>query len=237
MKYKIGIICAGDRELEPFLVHVKNCDTSQKSMLKIYEGTIEKIEVAALYSGVCKVNAAIAAQILIDTYHVNAIVNAGTAGGIDHKLNIFDTVISTEVAHHDVNDNILTGFHPWMTSIYFDADKQLLDLLRKSIADKKLEYNVYFGRMVTGEQFIEDNMRAYIKAKYNPLSVDMETASIAQVCYVNHIPFISIRTITDTAVHSGVNNFEKSCEKASEISKNFVLGLLEEIAGDEGILL
>ena len=57
-------------------------------------------------------NAAIATQILIDTYHVNAIINSGTAGGIDSKVNVFDTVISTQVAYHDVSDNILTEFHP-----------------------------------------------------------------------------------------------------------------------------
>lgn len=229
MTWKIGIICAGDREIEPFLTHIQNCKISEKAMLKIYEGTIDGVSVVTLFSGVCKVNAAIATQILIDTYHVNAIINAGTAGGMDIKVNIFDTIISTQVAHHDVHDNILTEFHPWMSSIYFDSDNLLLDLSRKSIQHKKSEYTVYFGKMVTGEKFIDDNMRECINTKYAPLSVDMETASIAHVCYVNHIPFIAIRTITDTVAHSGIDNFEKNCEKASEISKNLVLGLLKEI--------
>jgi len=57
----------------------------------------------------------------------------------------------------------------------------------------------------------------------------METASIAHVCYVNRIPFIAVRTITDTATHSGIDNFEKNCDKASRISKDIVLGLLKEI--------
>ncbi|WP_102398940.1 5'-methylthioadenosine/S-adenosylhomocysteine nucleosidase [Haloimpatiens massiliensis] len=229
MTWKIGIICAGDREIEPFLTHIQNCKISEKAMLRIYEGTIDGVSVVTLFSGVCKVNAAIATQILIDTYHVNAIINAGTAGGMDNKVNIFDTIISTQVAHHDVHDNILTEFHPWMSSIYFDSDNLLLDLSKKSIQYKKSDYTVYFGKMVTGEKFIEDNMRECINAKYAPLSVDMETASIAHVCYVNHIPFIAIRTITDTITHSGIDNFEKNCKKASEISKNFVLGLLKEI--------
>lgn len=229
MTWKIGIICAGDSEIEPFLPHLQNCRTSEKAMLKIYEGIINGVSVVALFSGVCKVNAAIATQILIDTYCVNAIINAGTAGGMDKKVNIFDTIISTQAAYHDVHDNILTEFHPWMPSIYFNSDSLLLDLSRKSIQYKKTDYAVYFGKMVTGEKFIEDNIRESINTKYAPLSVDMETASIAHVCYVNNIPFIAIRTITDTATHCGIDNFEKNCEKASEISKNFVLGLLKEI--------
>jgi adenosylhomocysteine nucleosidase len=230
MQWKIGIICAGDREVKPFITHIENCIISEKAMLKIYEGTIDEISVITLYSGVCKVNAAIATQILIDTYHVNAIINAGTAGGIDSKVNVFDTVISTQVAYHDVSDNILTEFHPWMSSIYFDADSLLLDLAKKSIQHKKIDYAIYFGKMVTGEKFIEDNnIIDNINTKYAPLSNDMETASIAHVCYANHIPFIAIRTITDTATHSGIGNFEKNCDKASRISKDIVLGLLKEI--------
>ncbi|PNT92559.1 5'-methylthioadenosine/adenosylhomocysteine nucleosidase [Clostridium thermosuccinogenes] len=230
MQWKIGIICAVDREVKPFLTHIENCIVSEKAMLKIYEGTIEGVSVVALFSGVCKVNAAIAAQILIDTYHVNAIINAGTAGGIDSKVNVFDTVISTQVAYHDVSDNILKEFHPHMPSIYFDADSLLLDLARKSIQNKKSDYAVYFGKMVTGDKFIDDiNLINSISAKYAALSADMETASIAHVCYVNRVPFIAIRTITDTATHSGFENFEKNCDMASNISKDFVLGLLKEI--------
>lgn len=229
MQWKIGIICAGDREIEPFLKHIENCTISKKAMLKIYGGTINGVSIVALFSGVCKVNAAIATQILIDSYHVDAIINAGTAGGMDMKVNVFDTAISTQVAYHDVSDDILTEFHPWMSSIYFDSDNILLDLSKQSIQHRESNYDVYFGKMVTGESFIRDNMRDHITSKYAPLSTDMETASIAHVCYVNQIPFIAIRTITDTALHSGTDNFEKNCGKSSEISKDIVLGLLKEI--------
>ena len=229
MQWKIGIICAGDREIEPFLNHIENCTIAKKAMLKIYEGTINGVSIVALFSGVCKVNAAIATQILIDSYHVDAIINGGTAGGIDMKIDIFDTVISTQVAYHDVSDGILTDFHPWMKSVYFDSDNLLLDLSKRLMQRKEFKYPTYFGKMVTGEKFIEDDMRDKIISKYSPLSTDMETGSIAHVCYANNIPFIAIRTITDTATHSGINNFEKNCKKASEISKDIVLGLLKEI--------
>ena len=146
MCLKVGIICAGDREIAPFINHIENVSISEKAMLKLYEGSIHGVNVVALFSGVCKVNAAIATQILIDYFGVNAIINAGTAGGMDVKLQIYDTVISTEIAYHVVAEKILTKFHPWMDSIYFKADTNLLTAARTAVS--KLDYTVYWGRMV-----------------------------------------------------------------------------------------
>lgn len=223
---KFGIICAGDSELEPFLPYINNMKISEKALLKFYHGTISNVSVVALYSGVCKVNAAVAAQILIDTYQVEAVINAGTAGGMDKSINLFDTVISTQTAYHDVDDDILTEFHPWMKDVYFNADE---DLLKAAYQIAKNNSTIHFGRMVTGERFIRDNMRKDINKKFSPLSVDMETAGIAHVCYVNKIPFIAIRTITDTAAHSGLEHFDKNCKRASIIAKDVVLNFLAYI--------
>ncbi|MBR4083169.1 MAG: 5'-methylthioadenosine/S-adenosylhomocysteine nucleosidase [Lachnospiraceae bacterium] len=226
---KVGIICAGDTELAPFLPIIKDGKTSEKAMLRIYEGKIENVNVVTLFCGVCKVNAAIATQILIDTYQVDMIINAGTAGGMDSKLDIFDTVISMEVAYHDVHEEILTEFHPWMENVFFKADKELLKLSEKAVANMKTDYKILWGRMVTGEAFITDEGRDEINAQFGPLTVDMETGSIAHVCYVNKVPFIAIRSITDTPSHSGSEYFEKNCEKASIIAKDITVALLAEI--------
>ena len=134
MKMRIGILCAGDSEVLPFINMLDEYIITEKAMLKFYEGKIEGIDIVTLFTGVCKVNAAIATQILIDTYGCNIIINAGTAGGMDDSLKIFDTVISNEVAYYDVDDGILTEFHPWLDSIYFKADKRLLNLAKKAIS-------------------------------------------------------------------------------------------------------
>lgn len=186
---KIGIVCASDTELEPFLPCI--AQVTEKAMLKFYSGYIMEIEAVAAYSGVCKVNAAIAAQLLIDVFHVDGIINAGTAGGMDEKVQLFDTVISERMAYHDVAEDILTEFHPWLKENYFEAGQELLMAARKY--SQESAFPIWFGTMVTGEQFIVDEKRAEINEKFAPLSVDMETASIAHVCYVNRIPFLSVR--------------------------------------------
>lgn len=226
---KVGILCAGDEEVAPFLPLINEYKASQKAMLKFYEGSMSGVEVVVLFSGVCKVNAAIASQILIDTYGADIIINAGTAGGVHHELELFDTVISTEIAYHDVAPDILTEFHPWMKTIFFEADQELIELSRVAVSRMKTEGKVFWGRMVTGESFITDAGRQKIIDDFAPLTVDMESASIAHVCYVNSIPFLSIRCITDTAAHNGIGNFEENCAKASRISRDITVALLNEI--------
>ena len=229
MSRKIGIICAGDREFEPFIKHIENDIVSEQAMLKIHSGIINGVDIVALYSGVCKVNAAIATQVLIGGFGAEIIINSGTAGGMDERLEIFDTVISTEVAYHDVFPTILTEFHPWMETEYFKVDQKLIELSEIAVGKMKNCNKVVWGRTVTGEQFIAEKGRKEINGKYAPLIVDMETASIAHVCYVNKVPFVSIRCITDTEKQSGTDNFEKNCGRASEIAKNITLALLKEI--------
>lgn len=131
----------------------------------------------------------------------------------------------------DVAQDILTDFHPWMKSIFFEADRELIKLSKIAVKKTELTGKVFWGRMVTGKSFITDEGRQKINDEFAPLTVDMETASIAHVCYVNDIPFLSIRCVTDTAEHSGVGNFEENCAKASTIAKNITTALLRAIGG------
>ena len=224
---KTGIICAGDREAAPFLPMIEGDHIITKAMLDFHEGIIEGKNATILFSGVCKVNASIATQLLIDTFGCDVIINSGTAGGMEPSVHLLDTVISTEAAYHDVDEGILTDFHPWMESVYFKADSALIELAKRASKIIQPDGAVHCGRMVTGEQFIADENRDTINVRFSPLSVDMETAAIAHVCYVNRIPFLSVRTITDTAEHSGAETFSVNCDKASVISAKIVREMLK----------
>lgn len=116
-----------------------------------------------------------------------------------------------------------------MESVYFKTDSKLLELSRAVIENNQFTQNVYFGKIVTGEAFISESGRTEIISTYNPLCVDMETASIAHVCYANTIPFIAVRSITDTEEASGIEVFEDNCVSASHHSIHFVKKLLESL--------
>ena len=82
MKQKIGILCPSDSEAAPFLADMEGVTETRKAMLRFYEGTFHGVDVVTLFSGVCKVNAALATQILIDSYQAGAVLNVGTAGAL-----------------------------------------------------------------------------------------------------------------------------------------------------------
>lgn len=230
MQGRIGLICAGDRELAPFLPHIKTERIARHALLNVQEGSIERLNVCALFSGVGKVNAAIAAQILIDRFGVSMIVNTGTAGGVSGDVHLFDTVVATEAVHYDVEDHILTGFHPWLKEAVFPSDQRLLHFAQAAAA--RAGGRVLFGRMATGETFVADDTRGEVLQRSHPLTADMETAAIAQVCHANGIPFIAVRTVTDDAMHSGCEFFEENCARAAEMAKDFVLLMLHEIRNE-----
>ena len=225
---KIGILCASDTELAPFLSHIRGRISSERAMLTFHGGWIGQAQVTAVYSGVCKVNAAIAAQLLIDVFGVEAILNAGTAGGMDAEVALFDTIVASRMVYHDVAEDILTEFHPWLRENSFSADPLLYAAAQAY--SRKTAHPIRFGTVATGEQFIEDDRREAIHRAFAPLAVDMETTSVAHVCYVNRIPFLSVRTVTDTADHRGLAHFEQNCAHASARAAEVTLGILAELA-------
>ena len=222
---RVGILCASDTELAPFLKAMEIDRVKERALLRFYEGRIRQIPVAAVYSGVCKVNAAVAAELLIEVFGADVVINAGTAGGMDARVGLFDTVIAERSVYHDVAPDILTEFHPWMPSNDFPSDGELLSTKKKYA--EFAAHPIRFGTIATGEFFVENKDRERICQVCAPLAVDMETAAAAHVCYANGIPFLAVRSITDTGEDSGPENFERNCERASEIAAEVTMGLLQ----------
>ena len=178
---KIGIICAGDDELAPFLSEIEDPDITERAMLKFYEENIYGIPVVALYSGVCKVKAAIAAQILIVFFEVDLVINAGTAGGMSPKLKIFDTVISTEVCYHDVAQDILTEFHPWLENVFFKADPKLLKLSETAVNKTDRKGNVYWLPRMEQNEYNLISFQSEAYTDHARLSIQPEPDTVIRV--------------------------------------------------------
>lgn len=226
---RIGVIGPTEREIMPFTCKISNKKISEYAMLKFYSGDYEGIEVVSVFCGVCKVNAAIATQILINKFEVTHIILTGVAGALNNQLEIGDIVISSEVAYHDVAHGILTEYHPWMKDIYFRPDVELLKLSENIANSLVILSKCYVGRIITGESFITHNERESLIEHFNPLCVDMESASVAHTCYVNNIPFIVIRSMSDDADENGSKIFESNIEMAALNSINFVEELIKKL--------
>ena len=154
---RIGVLGPTEREIMPFISKISNKKLSEHAMLKFYSGIYEGVEVVSVFSGVCKVNAAIATQILISKFKVTHIVLTGVAGALNRELEIGDVVISSEVAYHDVANGILTEYHPWMKDIYFRSDVELLKLCEDISKYLSITSKCHIGRIITGEAFVTHN--------------------------------------------------------------------------------
>ena len=224
---KIGILCACEEELAPFLPELEGCTVTTRGKWQVYGGLFRGVETAAVVSGMCKVNAAAAAQLLITGFGADAVINSGTAGAMRGDLEVFDTVISAETLHHDVDPSVLTDHMPRYDSAVFPADARLLALSREAALRAPGVRQVFWGRMATGERFIDTEGRQAINERFAPLCVDMETAAIAQVCCAFGVPYLSVRTITDTPSERGSDNFLKNLPEAAAISKDVTAAVFE----------
>lgn len=201
-----GIIGAMEEEIIKLKELMSDvCVTSYASM-DFYKGKIYDKDIVIVRSGIAKVNAAVCAQILVDKYLVNRIINTGIAGSLDASIDIGDIVISTDTLQHDVNAvgfGYELGVIPRMTTSVFKADEMLISLAKEACLLVNPDIKVFMGRIVSGDQFIADHdKKQWLKSNFNPLCTEMEGAAIAQTAYLNNIPFLIIRAISDKADNS-----------------------------------
>ncbi|GCD10553.1 5'-methylthioadenosine/adenosylhomocysteine nucleosidase [Clostridium tagluense] len=227
---RIGVIGPTEKEIMPFINKISNKKLSESSMLKFYSGVYAGVEVVSVLCGVCKVNAAIATQLLISKFEVTHIILTGVAGALNKQLEIGDIIISSEVAYHDVSPEILTEYHPWMEDIYFRPDVELLKLCENVSNSFSITSKCHVGRIITGEAFITNNERESLIEKFDPLCVDMESASVAHTCYVNNIPFIIIRSVSDGANENASETFAINIEMAALNSIKLVEELIKGLS-------
>ena len=203
---KIGIICAMKREADQLLSRLQGQEKVQAGPFEFVHGTLNGCEIILAQSGMGKVNAALGALELIKNFAPDYIINSGVAGGLQPVLNTLDSVIGTQYVYHDVwcGDGNEYGQVQELPT-FFPADKTLLSAAEKLRAQNP--GHVYTGLICTGDQFIsgEEPVAAILKHFPKALACDMESAAIAQVCYRYHVPFLSMRLISDVAGKESTN--------------------------------
>lgn len=225
---KIVILGAMVDEVSLFLSHLESVEEEGRALYPYQRGFYGDHEILLAHSGIGKVNAALCTQRLIDLHRPDLVVMVGVAGAIA-KLGIGDVVLGTKVAHHDLNYHFLEKHAPYLDaqqSGFFNADPDFLQKVIHGIASKEFPYKVFSGPMVSGEEFIDKQGRKEIIEKFDPLTVDMETAGLAHACHRSQVPFLAIRAITDTEEESGDDAFERNYKLARENAQHFLLEML-----------
>ncbi|MCR5155163.1 MAG: 5'-methylthioadenosine/adenosylhomocysteine nucleosidase, partial [Butyrivibrio sp.] len=210
---------------------IKN--TVKKASMEFFEGTIGSTQVVVVRSGICKVNAGICVQILADTFGVTHVLNTGAAGSLDARINIGDIVLSTDACYHDVDATIFgyrKGEIPQLGTQVFAADKELIEKAKEAIKKAAPDLGIFEGRVCSGDQFISSQeVKNAIKADFGGMCTEMEGAGIAQACFLNNIPFVIIRAISDKADGSDIMDYPEFEKKAAHDCAALVLELLKTL--------
>lgn len=230
----IGIIGAMDEEVSRLKekMHVKKVE--KKAGMEFFDGELAGKEVVIVRSGIGKVNAGICTQILVDDFQVEAVINTGVAGSLKNEINIGDIVLSSDSLQHDMD---ATGFGykpgiiPRMEQSVFVADSQLIELAKQVNEQVNPEIQTFVGRVVSGDQFISDKQKKdYLVEQFAGYCTEMEGAAIAQTCYVNEIPYLVIRAISDKADNSATMDYGEFEAKAIEHTVKLLTGMMEQMA-------
>ncbi len=232
MKKTLGIIGAEQQEIDLLLEHLSLEKTVNKAGLSFFCGTIHEYPVVIVKAGIGKVNAAACTQMLIDLFDVKMIVNTGSAGSLDARINIGDIVVSTEVIQHDLDVTDL-GYQPGDvpgTGKVFTPDKQLHDLAVTCSHEANPDVTVYEGLILTGDQFISgQEKKNWLIDTFHGLCAEMEGGAIAHVASINAVPFLIIRSISDKADGSATMDYTQFSKMASYHSARLVETLITKL--------
>lgn len=229
----IGIIGAMEEEVAKLKELMNVEDVSEKASMTFVKGTLCGKDVVVVRSGIGKVNAAVCAQILVDVYGVTTLINTGVAGSLDAAIDIGDIVVSTEAVHHDVDATVFgypLGQVPRMDTVAFPADEKLVEAAVKANEEANPDIKTFKGRVVSGDQFIASNdVKEHLIKTFDGMCAEMEGASIAHVAYLNHIPYVILRAISDKADNSSTMDYPDFEKRAIMQSVRLMQNLLPRI--------
>ena len=199
---KLGIIGAMEIEVAILKSKLENQKVTKIGPMEFFEGKLSGCDVVIVMCGVGKVHAAMCTQVLCSNFGVTHIVNTGVAGSLDAELDICDVLVSTDAVQHDMDVHYLgyeVGKVPGLDTVAFPADEMLRKLAFEA-SEAIRPGHTKLGRVATGDQFVcSDQQKAKIIADTGASCTEMEGGSIAQVAYVNHVPFVILRAISDKA--------------------------------------
>ncbi len=233
-----GIIGAMESEVSLLTSHMQGVETTSAAGLTFYNGTLCGACVVVVRCGVGKVNAAACAQMLIDRFAVDALINVGVAGGLDARLNVCDIVVATGLVQHDFDLRLFGHAKGYLGEAYggdhskptvFETDEALsARIVAAATALFDGEHACLRGVVASGDEFVASAARREsIITEFDAMATEMEGAAIAQVASQNGVPFAVLRTISDLADGSAPISFEKVVTFAADTAAKIIMQMLE----------
>lgn len=234
---KMGIIGAMESEVQNLITRMEGVTYREKAGRRFAIGTLSGKEVIVVQSGIGKVAAAITAQMLIDEFGVDGLLNTGMAGGLDPRLAVKDLVIATAALQHDFD---ITAFGHARGFLYgeddtkptlFAADEDLCAKARIAAAQVlPAGSKAIDGIVASGDIFVDDSaLKAELRDGFGAAAAEMEGAAIAQTAEANGVPFVILRTISDLAEHQANVSFDELEQYVGRLAGDITAALLENL--------
>jgi adenosylhomocysteine nucleosidase len=237
------------REIAPVEIRLEGATVTNLQGVVFTTGAVDGRRIIAVRSGVGKTNSAMAATLLLEHFNPSAVIWTGTAGAVDPDLNPADVVIGTSVGYHDYGVVTAAGFVRTPTRnagtgqtdpAFFPANPTLLAAARRAGSGVKLSRGpnaetdpgprIREGLIATGDAFVTDAARRNrFRAELRASAVEMEGASVAQVCARFGVPAIVIRSITDHADGDASGSYERFVDTASHNAAELALAIIQEL--------
>lgn len=228
MNNPIALMGAMDEEVKLLLDEMENARSRTVAGITYAQGRLKGLEVVVCRSGVGKVNAAAAAQILISEFHARLLIFTGVAGALHPDLEIGDIVISSESLQHDMDASPLgfaPGMIPFQAESIFPADAGLIARAEAACRGEQMRFRT--GRVLSGDLFVADRSEVErLRADFDGLCAEMEGAAVAQVCRMNELPHVIIRSMSDKANGEAPDSFEAFTQVSSTASVAIVTAML-----------
>ena len=229
----IGIIGAMEEEVALLKEAMVTESKVTYASMEFCKGNLYGREVVVVRSGIGKVNAAVCAQILIDHFGVEVLINTGIAGSLDASINIGDMVISTDAVEHDMDASIFgdpVGQIPRMDTFSFPADPALVEKAERVNREVNPDVQTFTGRIVSGDQFVSSaQVKERLVSTFGAKCTEMEGAAIAHAAYLNQVSCVIIRAISDKADNSATMDYPTFEKQAITHSVRLVKRLVMEL--------
>lgn len=195
--------------------------------IKVTEFDYKDCKIFMADSGVGEIAASLSTQMLILKFNVDFILNFGVVGGLSSSISCGEVVYVGDIVHYDFTtsykDKTRAGkylFQP--DNFVFDANKDMLQLAKKVIGDKKVV------RIVTGDKFVDDNeFRSWLINHFGGEICDMESAGIYFACKNHNVPFLMIKAVSDSADDNANEDFQATIDAGVTFYVDAVKTLIE----------
>ena len=236
-KRKIGVIGAMKPEIEILQEKMRDVTVKKTAGMGFHEGMIGNAETVVVQSGIGKVNAAICAEILINSFGVTHLINTGIAGSLQDEIHVLDVVVAEDAVYHDfdiTNFRYPYGEVPGIGRQTFPADEELREDILAALKETSPHAHVFTGRVASGDQFIRtDDRKQWIRDTFNAACCEMEGTAIAHAAYISGIPFAIVRLISDNADDEAAMSYDEIETKAAHMSSDMLFRVLEKLGQEK----